>query len=149
MYPFSLKKGSNIYGLIFGSKHPLGVEKFLDLVWVQNAINGEANFDINDDVEKGQPTLFDLLPDFERPKTKRELFEDYLEEFIHNHGQVTNREVYDFTLIHGHPKSHAGECIIRLKSEGKVEYSGRIGFSYKSCGKKNSVLKTIKWITNG
>ncbi|MCD4760469.1 three-Cys-motif partner protein TcmP [bacterium] len=149
LYPFSLKKGPNIYGLIFGSKHPLGVEKFLDLAWDQNAINGEANFDIDDDVEKRQPTLFDSQPGFERRKTKRELFEDCLKNFIHKRGQVTNRDVYYFTLNHGHPKSHAGECIRRLKKEGKVEYSGRIGFSYNSCGKKNSVLKTIKWITNG
>jgi len=149
LYPFSLKKRSNIYGLIFGSKHPLGVEKFLDLVWKENVINGEANFDIDDDVEKQQPTLFDSQPGFERRKTKRELFEDCLKNFIHKRGQVTNRDVYYFTLNHGHPKSHAGECIRRLKKEGKVEYSGQIGFSYNSCCKKNSVLKIIKVTTNG
>src|SRR4030095_16674016 len=27
--PFSIKKGSNVYGLIFGSGHPFGLEKFL------------------------------------------------------------------------------------------------------------------------
>ncbi len=149
LYPFSLKKGANIYGLIFGSKHPLGVEKFLDLAWDQNTMNGEANFDIDGDVEKRQPTLFDSLPGFERPKTKREFFEDSLEKFLYKHGQVTNRDVYYFTLIHGHPKSHAGECTRRLKREGKLEYSGRIGYSYNSCCKKNSALKTIKVTTNG
>ena len=149
LYPFSLKKGPNIYGLIFGSKHPLGVEKFLDLAWKKNVINGEANFDIDDDVEKQQPTPFDSQPGFERRKTKRELFKDYLEDFVHKRGQVTNRDIYYFTLNHGHPKSHAGECIRHLKREGKVEYSGQIGFSYNSCCKKNSLLKTIKWITNG
>ncbi|MFO7903844.1 MAG: hypothetical protein R6U98_14365, partial [Pirellulaceae bacterium] len=63
LYPFTLKKGANIYGLVFGSKHPLGVEKFLDLAWSKNEINGEANFDIDKDVHKSLPTLFDSLPD--------------------------------------------------------------------------------------
>ncbi len=149
LYPFSFEKGVNIYGLIFGSKHPLGVEKFLDLAWGQNAINGEANFDIDDDLKKQRPTLLDLLPGYERPKTKRELFEDNLVQFIHIRGQVTNRDVYYFTLNHGHPKSHAGKCIKRLKSEGKVECSGQIGFSYNSCCKSKFELKKIKWIANG
>lgn len=145
LYPFSLKKGSNIYGLIFGSKHSLGVEKFLDLVWDQNKINGEANFDIDDDIKKRHPTLF---PEMKLP-TKREVFEARLEYFINSnrHGEVTNRDVYSFTLAHGHPKSHARECVMRLKKEGKVKYKGNIGFSYGSCVKKPP--KTIKAKTNG
>src|SRR5260370_13064718 len=31
--PFSIKKNSNIYGLIFGSAHPLGIDKFLQVAW--------------------------------------------------------------------------------------------------------------------
>ena len=31
--PFSIKKGSNIYGIIFGSAHPLGMDKFLQVAW--------------------------------------------------------------------------------------------------------------------
>ena len=145
LYPFTLKKGANIYGLVFGSKHPLGVEKFLDLVWDQNKINGEANFDIDDDIKKQHPTLF---PEMKLP-TKREVFEAHLEYFINSnrHGEVTNRDVYFFTLAHGHPKSHARECVIRLKKEGKVEYKGNIGFSYGSCVKNPP--RTIKVKTNG
>ncbi len=30
---FSIKKGSNIYGLIFGSQHVSGIHKFLDVAW--------------------------------------------------------------------------------------------------------------------
>ncbi len=143
LYPFTLKKGANIYGLIFGSKHPLGVEKFLDLAWGKNKINGEANFDIDNDVLKQQQVLFHEM----KRLTKREMFEVKLEDFIRTHGQVTNREVYYFTLDQGHPKSHARECVIRLKKEGKVEYKGNIGFSYDSCVKKEP--KTIKARING
>nr|MBC8186341.1 three-Cys-motif partner protein TcmP [candidate division KSB1 bacterium] len=38
LYPFSIKKGANIYGLIFGSKHPLAADKFLHIVWDKNQI---------------------------------------------------------------------------------------------------------------
>ncbi|MCD4824505.1 MAG: three-Cys-motif partner protein TcmP [Phycisphaerae bacterium] len=147
LYPFTLKKGANIYGLVFGSKHLLGVEKFLDLAWDQNKINGEANFDIDEDVQKKEATLFDSMPDYKRPKTKREIFEDCLENFIISHREVTNRDIYYFTLDHGHPKSHARECVSRLKKDGKVEYKGNIGFSYDRCVKKEP--KIIKVKNNG
>jgi three-Cys-motif partner protein len=143
LYPFTLKKGAHIYGLVFGSKHPLGVEKFLDLAWNRNKINGEANFDIDDDIKKRQPFLF---AEMEQP-TKRKVFDARLEDYIRGCGEVTNRDVYEFTLNHGHPKSHARECVMRLKKEGKVEYKGNIGFSFGSCVKKEP--KTIKVKTNG
>jgi three-Cys-motif partner protein len=59
LYPFTLKKpnSGNIYGLIFGSRHPLGIEKFLNIAWDKNKINGEANFDIDEDREKQQRCL--------------------------------------------------------------------------------------------
>jgi hypothetical protein len=49
LYPFSLKKGANIFGIIFGAKHPLAVDKVFDIAWGRNPINGDANFDIDDD----------------------------------------------------------------------------------------------------
>ena len=36
--PFSIKKGSNIYGLIFGSRHVLGIEKFLKQCWASDKV---------------------------------------------------------------------------------------------------------------
>lgn len=147
LYPFTLMKGRNIYGLVFGSKHPLGVEKFLDVAWDKNKVNGEANFDIDGDIDKAIPTLFDSLSDYERPITKREVFEEELEKFIISKGQITNRDIYHFTLDRGHPKSHAKECAIKLKKEGKIEYSGNIGFSFASCCKNEP--KPIKVKVNG
>lgn len=46
LFPFSIRKGSNIYGIIFGASHPLAVEKFLTTAWKKNSVNGEANFDM-------------------------------------------------------------------------------------------------------
>lgn len=53
--PFSIKKGSNIYGLIFGSAHPLGIDKFLQVAWQNDSISGEADFDIHRDNIRPRP----------------------------------------------------------------------------------------------
>lgn len=56
--PFSIKKSSNIYGIIFGSAHPLGMDKFLQVAWKKDEINGEADFDINrDNIAPGEMLL--------------------------------------------------------------------------------------------
>ena len=75
--PFSIKKGSNIYGLIFGSGNLFGIEKFLKTCWKSDKERGEANFDIDQDkIIPGQLDLF--TGDTRKPK-KLELFENELE----------------------------------------------------------------------
>ena len=58
--PFSIMKSdkNNIYGLIFVTRHILGAEKFLNTLWEKNRINGSANYDIDEDLEKDQGSLF-------------------------------------------------------------------------------------------
>jgi hypothetical protein len=59
LYPFTIKKGKNIYGIIFGAKHPRAVDKFLKTAWEVNEINGAANFDIDEDNAKQQLDIFE------------------------------------------------------------------------------------------
>jgi len=47
---------SNYYGLIFGSNHSFGMEKFLKVCWKHDKLAGESNCNIYDDFE--QDTLF-------------------------------------------------------------------------------------------
>ncbi len=58
--PFSFKKGSNIYGLIFGSGHLLGIDKFLSVAWAQDESTGEANFDITETAFATTPICFSV-----------------------------------------------------------------------------------------
>ena len=58
LYPFSLLKGCNIHGIIFGASHPRAVDKFLSIGWKRNGENGDANFDIDDEAGKAQIDLF-------------------------------------------------------------------------------------------
>ncbi len=139
LYPFTLKKESHIYGLIFGSKNPLGVEKFLDVAWDKKGSDGEVNFDINQDLEKQQRALSSRT----KQLSKRVVFEKRLEAYINECGELTNRDVYYFTLGHGHPRVHARELIARLKRDRKVECGGNTGFSYKNCARRGSRPKPI------
>lgn len=145
VYPFTLRKGSNVYGLIFGSRHPLGAEKFLDLAWDKNRLNGQANFDIDNDRAKAQRGLF---PEYQQ-LTKRQCFERDLADFIRTAGECTNRQIYEFTLEKGHPKGHAKECLTALRRDKKVDYAGNIGISYRSCIGSKAKIVTVKATDNG
>lgn len=56
IHHFTIKKGTNYYGLIFGTGHSYGMEKFLKVCWNKDALAGEANFNMYDDFQRG--TLF-------------------------------------------------------------------------------------------
>lgn len=59
LHHFSIRKEEkkgNYYGLIFGSNHTLGMEKFLQVCWKHDIFSGEANYNIDNNYEEG--TLF-------------------------------------------------------------------------------------------
>lgn len=59
LHHFSIRKEEkkgNYYGLIFGSNHTFGMEKFLKVCWKHDTYSGEANYNIDNNFEKG--TLF-------------------------------------------------------------------------------------------
>lgn len=130
LYPFTIKKGANIYGLIFGSNHPLGVDKFLKIAWETNELNGEANFDIDNDWQAKQGVLFG-----KRKLSKIETFERELKELILSRKTVSNVELYFFTLQSGHIDKHAQNLVRRLKKEGIISFSGHPNISYNKCCK--------------
>ena len=120
LYPFTIKKGCNVYGIIFGASHPRGVEKFLQTAWTENNINGEANFDIDDDKSKGQVDLFGHVELTKIMKFHQEIRQAILEGKI-----TTNREAFDFALNQGHLPSHAADEIKLMKKEKLIDYDGR------------------------
>ena len=89
---FSIRKGSNVYGLIFGSGHPLGIDKFLKVAWKKG---GDANFDIDKDgFDPNQPSL----PGFSK-STKIEVFEKEVEQAVLLDRHLnTNKDVYLLTI---------------------------------------------------
>lgn len=117
LYPFTIKKGPNIYGIIFGAKHPLAVDKFLRTAWKKNAINGEANFDIDDDKNKNQLDIFGEIK-----LTKIESFQLELRRQVLNGLLKTNKDVFDYTLEQGHIPQHASDELKRMKKDNLIDY---------------------------
>jgi three-Cys-motif partner protein len=118
LYPFSLKKGANIHGIIFGASHPRAVDKFLSIAWKRNSINGDANFDIDNDAIKVQTDIFCS------PKTKIERFQENLQCKILSKEISNNFEVLQYVFAEGHIGKHAADCLKKMKNEGDITYSG-------------------------
>ncbi len=121
--PFSLKNGPNIYGIIFGSGHPLGMDKFLQIVWKKDAIAGEANFDIDrENIDPGAPTLFREMSQ----ANKVNAFEQDLELRLRN-GQMSNElDVIRLCFEHGVTRQHAKPVLMKLKEEHIIDLMFRV-----------------------
>lgn len=121
--PFSIKKGSNIYGIIFGSGHPLGMDKFLRVAWDADKLNGEADFDIHrEDILPGE--LFLPIDDF-RP-SKLTAFERDLEKSLRDGKCPTEIEVIWKCFEHGVTRKHAEPVLAKLKKEGVIKFDFRV-----------------------
>jgi hypothetical protein len=111
---FSIKKGANVYGLVFGSGHPAGIEKFLRVAWEKG---GDANFDIDgDNIDENQPALFEFL---DKPSKISE-FERDLETKVLQKELVNNNQVYIFSLQRGVLASHARDALKNMCKAGKL-----------------------------
>jgi len=111
---FSLKKGSNVYGLVFGSGHPRGIDKFLHVAWKKG---GDANFDIDQDgIDPNAPPLF---PEFNKPN-KISVFEQDLASAVLERRILTNKDVFIFALQSGVLAVHAKDALNRMVKEGKL-----------------------------
>jgi len=121
--PFSIRKGANIYGLIFGSAHPLGMDKFLQVAWKADEINGEADFDINrENIQPGEG----LLPLDEFRPSKVTAFERALEHLLRNGRLKTELDVVQVCFGHGVKRQHAETVLMKLKKEGVIKADFRV-----------------------
>lgn len=112
--PFSIKKGSNIYGLVFGTNHIIGIDKFLKVCWGIDPQRGEANFDIDDE----KLTELPLFPELSKP-SKRIQFEDVLKNKIINGTLKSDKDVYFYTLEQGFLPQHSRE-VVKILIKDKI-----------------------------
>lgn len=137
LYPYSIKKGANIYGIIFGAKHPLAVDKFLRISWNKNESNGEANFDIHHDKPLAQIPLFDDC----RKINKVQRFEAEIRKAVLDKRIRSNKEALEFAHDNGHINSHCNHILKLMKNEGLINYSANSPcVSYDSVHKKNKFV---------
>jgi len=99
---FSIKKLANVYGLIFGSGHILGLKKFVEACW--EGFGGDANFDIDEDrINPDAPYLF---ADMNKTK-KLQFYERELKNNLDKKAFINTYELFAFTLLNGFLPKHA------------------------------------------
>lgn len=137
LYHFSIKKNHNIYGLVFGATHLLAVEKFLKVAWNENKINGEANFDIDQDLN----TQMDLFTGQPEKISKIERFENGLKAFSKRRKRFTNEEVFIYTLDEGFTPKHAREALIKLRNSKYLSHFAHSKIGYKQIYNKREIIR--------
>ncbi len=140
LYPFSIKKGGNIHGLVFGSTHLRAVEKFLTVAWNKNKVNGEANFDIDSDLD----TQMDLFTG-EAKVTKLQQFENDLKEFVKDKKVFTNRDLFEYTLDMGFIPKHTNIILKKLKKANLLEPFSHARIGYRQIFKEKNII-TFRYI---
>jgi hypothetical protein len=123
--PFSIRKGGNIYGIVFGSGSLLGLQKFLEACWDLDEVTGEANYDIDDDPARYGDRF--LLTEMNVIK-KQDAFERDLEEMLRERASgrdtsspADNLDVYRFTLERGFLPKHANKHLTKIQKAGRLE----------------------------
>jgi three-Cys-motif partner protein len=120
---FSIRKRSNIYGLIFGSHHPLGIHKFLQVAWATDEIAGEANFDIEHDNIRPEEGILSL--DVMRPNKIRQ-FERELEVTLMAGKLRSEADVVRFCLEAGMTCKHSSPVLKMLRATGSIDLDFRV-----------------------
>lgn len=107
--------------MIFGSGHPLGIEKFLDICWKKDEVTGEANFDIQGDRKaKIEPSLFDMMEEY-KIRTKTESFQSELKELILSGELKSDLDVFLHMINSGFIAKHVIPVIKDLKNNKQIE----------------------------
>ncbi len=141
LHHFSIQKEvskGNYYGLIFGSNHTLGMEKFLKVCWQKDSKSGEANFNINNDFEKG--TLF-YTGDTSNKKvaTEFDLKNKILDGTIKD-----NLTGLKYTLRKGCEPILFTNVIKNLEKDGKIYRTGELNYSSTNIHKIKKYLINLK-----
>jgi len=118
MAPFSLKKGPNLYGLIFGSSHIKGLRQFNEACWKVSQLIGDANW-ITEEEKHLESEQLSLFEDANRPN-RLNAFERDLECAIISKELTNNREIYLFTITKGFMPKHAKDVWKNMVNSKKV-----------------------------
>ena len=136
LHHFTIKKGANYYGLIFGTNHTLGMEKFLKVCWRHDKLSGEANFKIeSDDYEEG--TLF-YNPENTviKEKIKSEIKELILS------GKISDNKIgLKFALTKGCEPKLFTEVVQNLINDKSIEIVGKFNKKSKNIHRIKELYK--------
>lgn len=120
LHSFTIQNKTNYYGLIFGTSHTLGMEKFLTACWKEDPLSGNSNCNLNNDYESG--TLF-YNPN---ESNKKIAIKQLIKEKILNGEIADNIKGLTFVLKQGGRPKLFQEVINELKKNNKISLSGYV-----------------------
>lgn len=123
LHHFTIRKGTNYWGLIFGTNHTLGMEKFLKVCWGKDRLSGESNFNINNDFPK------DTLFHNENETVKKQIIESDIRSKILSGEIPDNQTGLKYALKNGCLPELFTSVVKALETEGKVYREGNLNYS--------------------
>lgn len=131
LHSFTIQKGTNYYGLIFGSNHSLGMEKFLRVCWKHDPQAGESNCNINDDFQPDE-LFYQTCMSNKKQKVTADIRQKILSKEI-----TDNIEGLKYVLRCGcEPKLYV-DVIEELRNENVVTIDGKFNKSSNNIHKIN------------
>ncbi len=134
LLPFSIKQGKNINGIIFGSGHVLGADKFIKVCWKEDTFAGQANYHF-DNMEASNKQCSLLTP------TKLTLYEEELKSLIQYKTIKTNQDIYEHSLQAGILPKKVSKMIKKFVTTGILEKTVLI--SYDAIYKKKNITPLL------
>ncbi len=112
---FSIMKETNIYGLVFGSHHWRGMQKFLEIAWKMDSKCGEANYQMESDIVQGEMYFDTGKTGFK--KRKIEIFQEKLAALIKSGELATDQAVFLHCLVNGFLPRVANDVYAQLSAD--------------------------------
>lgn len=141
LHHFSIQKDTsrgNYYGLIFGSNHTLGMEKFIKVCWSKDPNSGESNHNVDYDYNKSE--LFYN----EEESNKKTRMKEELEQKLLSGEIKDNISGLKYTLKNGCEPKLFTFVVKDLESKKKIERFGAVNNSSTSIHKaKKYSIKLI------
>lgn len=116
LHAFTMKKGSNYYGLIFCSGHSFGMEKFMRVCWKVDPEAGESNCEVGGFLGRGS-----FFPELE---SKTASVENELRELVLSGEITTNIVGLNYALKLGCRPKVFVDTIFALEKEGRIQFEG-------------------------
>jgi three-Cys-motif partner protein len=123
LHHFTIQKGTNYWGLIFGTNHTLGMEKFLKVCWDKDKLSGESNCNINNDFQQG--TLFYN----ENETIKKQTVESDIQSQILTGKISDNKDGLKYALKNGCLPELFTAVVKKLEFEKKIIRIGELNYS--------------------
>jgi three-Cys-motif partner protein len=123
LHHFTIQKGVNYWGLIFGTNHTLGMEKFLKVCWNKDTSSGESNCNINNDFQAG------MLFYNENETVKKQIVESDIRNKILTKKISDNISGLKYALKNGCLPELFTSVVKRLESEKKITRTGELNYA--------------------